>query len=199
MADNLLDVSHADYLHSTSIGAHAGRRGQQGEVQLETEVRVEGTVVHYLRRLRNVEVGPVAKSWGDFQGKVVRTHIQKWEPPSVDYIQMEIEDETTKIVVNHDHIMTPETSNTCHYFFDWTRDFGIHGGYPTNEDVRRDIGTVIRTEDIPMVEAQQRVISRYAERPSDIPVKSDAFITQVHRVLKQLHEQNAKVASIAAE
>ena len=48
-----------------------------------------------------------------------------------------MENDENKVTIHHDHIMTPETGQSCHYFMIWTRDFAVHSGYPSDEDVRR--------------------------------------------------------------
>lgn len=185
MADNLLDVSHSDFLHAASFGSQAGKKGETDEIQQEMETWNEGDTVRCIRTLRNVNLSPMAAAWGGFTQKVTRTHRQKWTPPNTVNIELVMENNENKITINHDHIMTPETDTTCHYHFGWTRDYALESGYPSDEDVRREQETVIGEEDIPMVEAQQHNKIRFGD-PMDIPGRADKFLIAVHKRIAEM-------------
>jgi len=99
-----------------------------------------------------------------------------------------MENDENKVTINHDHIMTPETETTCHYFFGFTRDFSLDKGYPNDTDVRREQESVIGSEDIPMVEAQQLNKIRFGD-PVDIPGQADRFLIAVHKRIAELSGQ----------
>jgi len=106
--------------------------------------------------------------------------------------------------ISMEHIMTPETGATCHYFMDWTWDFGGPDGYPTHADVDREQRALIDQDDIPMVEAQQRTVDAFGPAARDFPVKQDRNVSSVHRVLKRMYEDAglsaaAEVTRMAAE
>ena len=94
------------------------------------------------------------------------------------------------MTIHHDHIMTPETETSCHYFEVWTRDFSVESGYPTDEDVRREQSSVIGSEDIPIVEAQQRNRVRFGN-PEDISGNADKLLVAVHRRIAKLHAEES--------
>ena len=98
-----------------------------------------------------------------------------------------MENDENKVTIHHDHLMTPESETSCHYFLIWTRDFSVHGGYPTDEDVRREQSTVIESEDIAMVEAQQRNKIRFGD-PGDIPGAADKIVAAVHKRIAELED-----------
>jgi vanillate O-demethylase monooxygenase subunit len=185
MADNLLDVSHSDFLHAASFGSQAGKKGETDEIQQEMETWNEGDTVRCIRTLRNVNLSPMAAAWGGFTQRVTRTHRQKWTPPNTVNIELVMENNENRITINHDHIMTPETETTCHYHFGWTRDYALESGYPSDEDVRREQETVIGEEDIPMVEAQQHNKLRFGD-PIDIPGRADKFLIAVHKRIAEM-------------
>ena len=82
---------------------------------------------------------------------------------------------------------------SCHYFMDWTWDFGGPDGYPNHDDVDKEQRALIEMDDIPMVEAQQRNLELF-ESVQDIPVKQDKFVIEVHRVLKRMYEEQGMQA-----
>ncbi len=186
MADNLLDVSHSDFLHASSFGSQAGKKGETAEVRQEMEVMTDNTSVRCVRTLRDVALSPMSAAWGGFTQNVTRTHRQKWLPPNTVNIELIMENTENRITINHDHIMTPETEASCHYLFAWTRDYNLKNGYPSDEDVRREQETVIGNEDVPMVEAQQRNKDRFGD-PRDIPGQADKFLTAVHKRIGELY------------
>ncbi len=96
-----------------------------------------------------------------------------------------MENEENRITINHDHVMTPETETSSHYFFAFTRDLALDGGYPNDEDMRREQETTILTEDIPMVEAQQRNKITFGD-PIDVPGQADKFLIAVHKRIVEL-------------
>jgi vanillate O-demethylase monooxygenase subunit len=185
MADNLLDVSHTDFLHRATIGSQSGMKTDAPKVELTR--RVEDGHVYCTRKLSNALLGGVATKWAGSNLPVTRTNTQMWEPPNTIHSVLEFENEEIHRTVHMEHIMTPETATTTHYFMNWTRDFGLDGvDYPTNEDVRREQLQVVTTEDIPMVEAQQENLLHFVEA-TDVAAKQDVFIIDVHRVLTQAH------------
>ena len=185
MADNLLDVSHSDFLHATTFGSQAGDKGNTEEIQQEMETWSDANSVYSVRSLHNVMLSPMAAAWGGFTQRVNRISRQKWSPPNTINIEVTVENNENKIIFNHDHIMTPETETSCHYLFAFTRDFALKNGYPSNGDVRREQETVINAEDIPMVEAQQRNKIRFDD-PLDIPGRADKFLIAVHKRIEEL-------------
>jgi vanillate O-demethylase monooxygenase subunit len=185
MADNLLDVSHTDFLHRTSIGSKSGMKTDPAKVELTR--RVEGDRVYCVRKLSNTLLGGIATKWAGSALPVTRTNTQMWEAPNTIHSLLELENAEIHRSINMEHIMTPETATTTHYFMNWTRDFGLDGvNYPTNDDVRDEQNAIVTTEDIPMVEAQQANLLHFPDAV-DVAAKQDVFIIDVHRVLAAVH------------
>jgi vanillate O-demethylase monooxygenase subunit len=204
MADNLLDVSHTDFLHRQSIGSQTGKKGQANPPRMTIETRTEGDRVHSLRRVYDTRLGAVAAAWAGTDEPVDRISTQMWEPPNTTHIRLQFKHGDRMRTINMEHIMTPETERTTHYFMNWTRDFGVHGGYPTDADVYREQTGIIGGEDIPIVEAQQRSIDQYGGTLKDVPAKQDRLVNDVHRLLKKLYAEAriagpAEIERLAAE
>ncbi|MEC7491152.1 MAG: aromatic ring-hydroxylating dioxygenase subunit alpha [Pseudomonadota bacterium] len=186
VADNLLDISHADYLHSNTLGSKSGVMDGPQPDKVEFRIWQEGDKVHSYRKLTNVRVGAYPQRWGSFTRNVDRTNIQMWEAPNTVHVHLEFENDENKITLNHDHIMTPETETTTHYFMDFTRDFSFGESYPTDEDMYKEQNAVIGTEDLPMIEAQQANID-FFNGVIDVPVKADKLVSAVHRHLVDMY------------
>ena len=188
VADNLLDISHADYLHSKTLGSDSGKKGGARPAKMTMKIRVEDDRVNSYRKLEKVNVGELCRKWGGFTKKVDRVNIQMWEPPNTVHVHLEFMNEENHILINHDHIMTPETDKTTHYFMDWTRSFALDGSsYPTDEDVYDEQFNVISTEDIPIIEAQQANLELY-DSLRDVPAKADKMVNDVHHLLRTMYK-----------
>ena len=161
-ADNLLDESHTDFLHRKTIGSDTGMEGQEGTQSLTS--RVEGRTVHCTRKVIGTKLSPVAAKWAGSEKLVTRSNTQMWEAPNTIHMLMQFKNEETDRSVHMEHIMTPETETSTHYFLNWTRNFTIENeAYPTDSDVRSahtlvdgSAAGIVDTDDIPMMEAIQR-------------------------------------------
>ena len=81
------------------------------------------------------------------------------------------------------HFMTPETETTCHYFWSVGRNYRIDE--ETVSDGMMSEFTKIFSEDVTIVEAQQRSLNRCVEwKPID--VKLDAPVLQARQILNKL-------------
>lgn len=186
MADNLMDNSHADFLHRDSIGSYAGRRGQEDTPRVEMESRIEGEQVYFKRVIRNTMVGRVVAKWAGTDAPLDRINISRWEPPNTVHIRLELKNNEADAVLLSAHIMTPETADTTHYFLTWTRNFNLDNeSYPTDDQVRVEQSSLILNEDIPIIEAQQRTIEAFGK--PDVPAAQDRFVVSVHRVLQEIY------------
>jgi vanillate monooxygenase len=187
MADNLLDVSHIDFLHRQSIGSAAGAKGQHDTPKIDLESKTEGEKIYYTRKVYGTNLGGVAKKWIGSEKKVNRISRQSWEKPNTIHFATTLENEDNRVTFRMDHLMTPETAETTHYFMNWTRDFGVQNiGYPTDDDIRREQLSVVELEDIPMVEAQHKNIMEFGSE-FDVAARQDQFIGHVHRMLQELY------------
>ena len=192
MADNLLDVSHTDFLHRHSIGSQTGQKGQSDTPKVELQCRTEGERVHFVRRVHDTTLGPVAMKWAGTAKPVDRTNVLMWEAPNTIHSILEFKNAERCSTIHMEHIMVPETAETMHYFMNWTRDFGLDNiGYPTDQDVWTEQMAVVTGDDVPMVEAQQANLARFPAA-RDVAARQDQFIAAVHRALGQLYDSADK-------
>lgn len=187
MADNLLDVSHTDFLHRHNIGSTTGAKGQVDTPKIELESRTDGEKIFYTRTVFGTQLGGIARKWIANDKPVNRTSRQSWEKPNTIHFNTSLANDENQVTFRMEHIMTPETSTTTHYFMNWTRDFGLGNvDYPTDDDIRREQHAVVGGEDVPMVEAQQLNILEFASE-FDVAARQDQFIGLVHRMLQELY------------
>ena len=178
MTDNLLDLGHVAFVHAETIGFDASRLENDPLVTEIEESRIRNT-----RVIPNVPPGPTVRGWGNFAGSVERTSISEWVPPCFTFINFINQDSTARVELRIDHLITPETQTTHHYWVMISRNFRIHDDDLTKqmyEDNDR-----VHHEDLEIVEATQRSItSRPAFR--EMAIRQDRGLIAAHRILDRL-------------
>lgn len=183
-ADNLLDESHTDFLHRSSIGTETGMEGDEGHATVKCHI--DGDQVHCVRKVENAKLSPVAAKWAGSELPLTRSNTQKWEAPNTVHMLMRFHE--TGRAVHMEHIFTPETESTCHYFMNWTRNFTLgNDAYPTDQDII-DAHRIVPDEDMFMMEAQQENL-KWFKNPADVAAKADVFVVNAHRVLAGMHKR----------
>ena len=153
ITDNILDLSHADYLHPTTLGGMM--------TQSETTCVDEGDAVYVSWAAKD---RPPSQAFmhdipppntGDYWIDV------RWRAPAVMTLRViaaihgEEPDEKNRSTTLHN--MTPATASSTHYFFCSTRKrFLDDAGY--TEMMRVPITKAFVDEDKPMLEKQQKII-----------------------------------------
>jgi len=155
MTDNILDLSHADFLHPL-LDSRGGTR--QGAPQVE-DMGDRSLLISW--------------TWGPAPPLPFMTYLfppgaekhsrisVRWHAPAAMHLSVDcsetregLDDATCHIATPSVHVMTPETARTTHYFFVGVRSFDVE-----NEEVTRlmDEGTrhAFGNEDRPMIEAVQ--------------------------------------------
>lgn len=150
-SDNILDLSHADYLHPDSLGGGATTRATQRVREDEREI-----VVSWFAE-DDVTPPALAALTPDL-GDRSDVHIEvRWSPPGVMQINFgaarrdrpDLGADTWGI-----HIMVPKDARSTHYFH-WTGRNARQDDAEFNAFVREMLTRAFAGEDKPMLEAQQ--------------------------------------------
>ena len=191
VADNLLDLSHAEFVHPDLATPGFNKR-----VQLTVEQEGDEVIANNWRPSEPITPG-FRRQWGpDAPELVDHRSVVRWNPPATLWLDIGVtrvgapESEAIKSIAAH--LVTPETENTCHYFWKSARNHHIgdeafsHASYAV-------IDKAFRMEDKPMIEAQQRLMEgRRFEELNPIPLGTDIAAMRARRVL------NAKLAAQAS-
>jgi vanillate O-demethylase monooxygenase subunit len=184
LTDNIMDLSHADYLHPTSLG------GMMTTAKTSTKEQDGGVLVEWIS---NDCVPPPAfysmvppPSRAGIWTEVI------WKAPAVMVLgtgatvagtpRSSINEATTL------HNITPASSMSSHYFFCSTRKFNVDDAKFTAM-LGELISNAFRTEDKPMLEKQQANMGTedlFSLKPALL--KMDAGAVQARRILKRLIE-----------
>ncbi|WP_397475779.1 Rieske 2Fe-2S domain-containing protein [Pusillimonas sp.] len=190
MIDNLMDLTHEAYVHTTSIG--------QDEID-ETPVntKVEGDSVITSRYMENIVAPPfwrAALRYNDLDedAPVDRWQISRFSPPSHILIDVGVAlagkggfdadpaYKASAIVVD---FITPETESSHWYFWGMARNFKADD--PELTKVIRDGQGKIFAEDLEVLEAQQRNLQAYPDRKL-LMLNIDTGGVQARRILDRL-------------
>lgn len=193
MVDNLLDLSHAEFLHPLlSAKGYAGRnqaRVEQGERSVKIYNVAENDPIIPLMAQAQPGIDPIGTS----------TQLERWEAPSMIELLADYTASNGRIVMPSGHFLTPETDQTTHYFVRGGQNFAPHSAEVT-EMSRQGVLGVFRTQDIPMVESQQiHLGDRDLLDASPAILKSDKGAIRVRRLLAKLIRDEAALAPPATE
>lgn len=186
-SDNILDLSHIEYLHPGSLGA-----GQSGEGK--TTVTQEGNTVWSRRFIRNEILPPFlyqATGLPD-QAPCDRWLDVRWDAPSYMYLQADIAPAGTPreqgILTPQVHLFTPASDGKTCYFYALALPKAL--GDWASEAAQRNVAGLrgpFLHEDKPMVEAQQRAIgNRSFWDMNPVLLDVDAPAVRARRVLEQM-------------
>jgi phenylpropionate dioxygenase-like ring-hydroxylating dioxygenase large terminal subunit len=158
LVDNLMDVSHALYLHAGSLTTEDMRQDYQPDVDIAKGVT--RLVIHQKGLLpppfwaaalppgtKQVDVRETSR--GHIPSMVMHemVYTQPGDPP---YSERGVSSRSA-------HLYTPETDSTTHYFYTLSRDFHRDSA-EVHQRIDAEIRRIFTNEDIPMIEAQQRLI-----------------------------------------
>ncbi|MBB5708697.1 aromatic ring-hydroxylating dioxygenase subunit alpha [Sphingopyxis panaciterrulae] len=155
--DNILDLTHVDYLHATTLGSGAFTRTRAQVSETDGHIRVRRDCLNeipspLMRSIRGITEADRVDYWNTVE----------WSAPAVMTLSGanvpagEARDGPhNNMNTMNVHIMTPETSRTTHYFFASTRDFAVDDA-AFNARFAETRNNIFSTEDEPMIQAQQQ-------------------------------------------
>lgn len=158
MLDNLMDVSHALYLHAGSLTSEDMRQDYDPKVEL-----VDGITSLVIHLKDQVPPGFWAKALPPGTQRVdvretsrgcipamVMHEMVYMQPGRAPYSEGGVSSKSA-------HFYTPETDGTMHYFYAFSRDF-YRDSPEFGERLKTEVERIFTTEDFPMIEAQQKLV-----------------------------------------
>lgn len=191
LVDNILDLTHADYVHAGFLGSGAITRSKPQVSDLgERGVRIvwlsSGDTAPLAFDMHLREQGRPTDQWTEVS----------WTAPGCMLLNvgatLQGEPRERGVDTLNLHLATPETATTCHYWYWTTRNFAIDAR--ANAEIHGFIRHAFEQQDKPMLEAQQRRMGTaefWSLQPVLLP--GDAGAVRVRRKLQQLvaQEQSA--------
>jgi phenylpropionate dioxygenase-like ring-hydroxylating dioxygenase large terminal subunit len=171
MVENLLDLSHLSFVHNQSIGT-----ASVAATPVEMETFPGGIVA--TRKMLDGEVPPSFRKLMNIEGPADRTTSSTFYAPGITLAGSAFSKPVTNGEKPHVygdfkvlHVTTPETPTTSHYFWGWTRSFGI-GDETLTENMTAMLYNVFM-EDKVAIELQELAIVDGEER-GDFSAAADA-------------------------
>lgn len=189
--DNLLDLSHLAYLHSSSVG--------QAELAdlASVNTEVEGDIVRVSRWTLDVPAVRTYRQFGRYETNIDRWQISEFRPPCFFIIDNgaaaagtgapEGKPGENRWGFNVCHGITPETERTTHYF--WALSHEFSDTEDRLAEFYRQQHAVVG-EDIAIFEAQQKHID-LDPTARTVDFKYDAGPLRARSILQRLIEQEA--------
>jgi phenylpropionate dioxygenase-like ring-hydroxylating dioxygenase large terminal subunit len=188
VVDNLLDLSHTSYVH-------AGILGNADTVDADISVTQQGDVVSVSRPSKNAESPGILKMMtppGFERGDQWSTI--SWYAPSNLILEFGVsqpgEPKEKGSGYFAIHLLTPETERTTHYNYSAARWNVLTEGDEKNAQIRDKIFEMrtfaFAEQDVPVIEAQQRLMDQARSPLSPTLLAIDAGPTRYRRILDRM-------------
>lgn len=186
--DNLLDLTHARFVHQKTLGTAA-------VTEFPIETQVSDRMVRVLRDMKNIKPSPFFKTMVGFDALVDHRQQIDFFPPSYVLINTRVSGHCTNgdskaaefYVLN---ALTPRDEKSTHYFWGLVRDFSINDTAAT--ELQQKLNRETFLEDVEILSQQQIMLD--AAPPGWVPVSvpNDGGCVQADRMFKKLYalEQN---------
>jgi phenylpropionate dioxygenase-like ring-hydroxylating dioxygenase large terminal subunit len=190
VADNLLDLSHGEFLHPMLAGPGSGKRLEYNFVQDGERVVAKhwlpGEPTSPLFKLGLGGDAPdVCNMWSDVT----------WNAPAVLEVEVGVTrvggEKTDGAVTIAAHLITPQTPTRSHYFWRLARDFAIDD-QALSGTLTEVITQAFSNEDKPMIEAQQEYIGNLEfDQMSPVLLQGDGAGLRARRIMSSLVKESA--------
>ncbi len=201
VADNLLDLSHTQYLHPVLIAP------EDPETRDEFDLLQDGdTITTVFNTLNTKPFGFVNFIWPDAPERIDSFSGVRWQPPGnmllkIHFVSLDPE-APKELRIWGAELITPETETTCHYFWSTARNFR-----QDDEEFGKQLGeiteSVFTNEDGTMIADVQDNMGGQTDliamRPVILPTDQPAI--RARKILKKLlkEEQHGKSGQPARE
>ena len=183
VVDNILDLSHTDYLHRDSFGGNANNKAS-------VEIKKIGESITVNRYFASGNLFPTFQAFTEYRGPVDCWQTVRWDPLTVTRVEVG----ATPAGRPHEegfmytpwHILTPETEASTHMFLGKARNFNLVDPV-MDERMLQDMRVPIYNEDKPMLEELQKIIgNREFTEMKPVLLASDSAAVQGRRAIDKL-------------
>jgi vanillate O-demethylase monooxygenase subunit len=197
--DNLLDLSHLDFVHAKTISNGCVTEGQYDVYQRGTTVHSDWFIPATKAPVQFADLIALSSNpaWGGTKAGMIVDHWldMRWDAPGTLYLDVGVApagtDRADPIDMAQAHFVTPESETTTHYFWIYSMT-DVGQGQDMLDFFLKVVHIAFDEEDRPMLEAQQAAMKSadfWAEQP--MILAEDAGAIRARRVLdKLIREEN---------
>jgi len=185
--DNLLDLSHAEYLHANTVGTP----GSAGSVSNSVSAGELSVTVH--RKVFDLQPSAVFKPLWTATERIDQQSDMTWHAASSLFLDLGIMPPGGQLQQGFHfpsaHLLAPETDRSTHYFYAVARSFSLDDD-TLDERIRATFQRAFGEEDRPVIEALQVSLDEAPKSFRMVDFTSgDGAATRVRRILDRLaHE-----------
>lgn len=180
LIENLLDLSHASFIHATTIP------GGDKVAAIPVEIEENDRSISVVRRGQNLPSNPlIRKQFPDQDGPVHQNFDATYLSPALICTGGTMTDAASGRTLgtqNYIHLITPASPTQVHYFVCTTRDFATDN--PALGEMQIAMGTRIQPEDVTAIEAIEQVLQSGATLPMEVSARVDNGALKVRRRLE---------------
>lgn len=202
LVENLLDLTHIDYLHATALEA-------EGVLDFPVKFRNEEGMIYASRFSRTPWVDGFYDILYGSEHRFSELHDSVgetwyWSPA---YLRtgltiQSIDDVATidRSIYGHfyfQHFLTPETVHSCHYFMGMSRDYRHED--PAFDAIMLESDLAVREQDLDAIREVESQLTRPWTLVPELLTKSDGPAIQVRRLIQQQLDQEAADRSVKTE
>lgn len=182
--DNLLDLSHAEYLHANTVGTI----GSSQTVKNSLSATDRSVTVH--RKVFNLPPSAVFKPVWHATERIDQMSDMTWHAASNLFLNLGIMPPGGELDEGFHfpsaHLLVPESDRSTHYFYAIARNFSLEDD-SLDQAIRATFQRAFGEEDRPVIEALQTAMDNSADdfQPVDF-TPGDGAATRVRRILQKL-------------
>jgi phenylpropionate dioxygenase-like ring-hydroxylating dioxygenase large terminal subunit len=198
VADNLLDLSHTQYLHSFLTFEEDELRRKEFRVTQEGD-----TITTVDNTLNTRRMGFSQFAWPDSPERIDSFAGIRWQPPANMLLKVHFapagRPESDGIHSWGAELVTPQTATTCHYFWSNARDFRLEDA-AFDTALGETIQSIFTNEDAWMIALVQQNMGSQTDllRLNPVILPTDNAAVRARRIIRRLlREQQARAAQAA--
>jgi len=185
--ENLLDLSHLEFLHPTSIG-------RSGIAAAPIRCEGQGRIVRVIRRMPESEAAPFYTATMGVEGRIARLQTAEFFAPSFHVTHLTVEQGERQWTHKVLHGVTPATRSTTHYFWAIVRDYRTDD--PSVTELQRSVVDSVFEQDAAACAAIERFLQAHEPgAPVEHHLRVDAGPLRARRVIESLLEAEQRAAS----
>ena len=197
MIDNLLDLTHVNYLHKNTLAGDP----REATIPWRTERLPDG--VRIVRWVLDTMSPPLFAKAGNFTDNIDRWQFVTWKPPATVFLDVGCAkagtgapqgDRSQGLSIWSTHLITPETEERSQYMFAFARNFALGDAGMSKLLYDGTLATFL--EDAAMLEAVQ-ANRQGGSLEGLVHVSADAAQLQARRMLHTLIEDERRVNAAA--